>query len=1138
MTSATEFQTKVTKAATNMDRFDGIVNGGPTTTVATDSGTVPSLAKVIADTGYTGSAVTDAQAARDAAAGFTASAAGSASVAAASAATATAAATASCYLATWAGGASAATIQSAIQSAINSAAGTPVLIAKSGTTNTGITVPDNTTIIIPEGVTITEASGQTQPLFVNAGCAGTTTNTGIRIDVRGKIVGNNVSKAVTGRTGVIGTIAMIGVSNGYVRVNAADTCQRVVQWGNGTDFEVSVGKNTSGLPISIFGPASNFVARVQDQAASQPGVVLSAVNASAYSPTVGDITDFIIDGVYVSSTTGSHVRLIAGTVGTRGDINDGLIRNLTGTAGGAAAVDIPSTLTGGGDVGTGLIDRVRIEGIACAAINSNNLLHINQTVGDMSASILISPVTTSLTPCLVDTSGAVTGRLSVSVVGTYTGAVSGSIIFTKGPIAEVELTGRVGYGSAAADNAAVLIQGTSTASVNTIIFNEFSQSMGGGLVYKQSGSAAVAPEIYLSNVTLADAKRAFFIIGAGASIRSANTSYTGLTVNFVRADTAAVTAREINTTVTYSGGTESALIGGGTFTRILPASAPVSSTGETVVVNTGTAVTEIQTALDAANAAGGGVVRIYQPGTLLINDTLTIGDNTTLDLGPATEIKKATGVTGNPTMIRNKTLPSVSSYAITNSNIRIRGGIWNPNYAGGVTSASNNGGTGLGSIPAGCTGNMLFFGVRGLTIEDVTVRSGAGAMFQIVGDHTKIRNIRVPDGEEYKFDFVHINGPSRFVDIDNIRAWSHDDLVAINAWDWVRSGPTVGDITDVNISRIALLAPEVNTNTQGAIRLLSGSRTVGGITSVGNIARVVIDTVEGMCSAGNGVIGTDPTADPNNPGGSSPNVPTGGTIRDIMVRNLSRVRLFNSTPCIRIAQTCKNWSVDGLTLHDSNLGSGVVVSSTGTIDRLTLSNYVGDAAAGIEGYVNCSGTIGRLTLNNCAWTGKNSGGATSGSGANGFIYISGSGAWINEIVLNGHKQTYGECLLYSENTALGSTCKITLDGCRIDNVKHVLWPRLGTFKVQASATDFVNIPNDIARFDGAAASVTFEMAESGCSMSGAGTPYSNVSSAASIRHDGRGFTVATSVITAPVNGDIVRTSTGLSLYKSGAWAAL
>ena len=49
MTTAAEFQAKVDKSVVNMDRLDDIVNGDTTATVTTDNGTVPSMAKVIAD---------------------------------------------------------------------------------------------------------------------------------------------------------------------------------------------------------------------------------------------------------------------------------------------------------------------------------------------------------------------------------------------------------------------------------------------------------------------------------------------------------------------------------------------------------------------------------------------------------------------------------------------------------------------------------------------------------------------------------------------------------------------------------------------------------------------------------------------------------------------------------------------------------------------------------------------------------------------------------------------------------------------------------------------------------------------------------------------------------------------------------
>lgn len=63
MTTAAEFQANVDKATVNFQRFDSVVNGGPDVVVTTDSGEVPSLAKVIAEIGYNADAAEEAAAA-------------------------------------------------------------------------------------------------------------------------------------------------------------------------------------------------------------------------------------------------------------------------------------------------------------------------------------------------------------------------------------------------------------------------------------------------------------------------------------------------------------------------------------------------------------------------------------------------------------------------------------------------------------------------------------------------------------------------------------------------------------------------------------------------------------------------------------------------------------------------------------------------------------------------------------------------------------------------------------------------------------------------------------------------------------------------------------------------------------------
>jgi hypothetical protein len=63
MTTSPEMQAAVAKAIVNMDRLNRVVNGGPTETVQTDLSEIPSLSQIVESTGYTATAVAEAQAA-------------------------------------------------------------------------------------------------------------------------------------------------------------------------------------------------------------------------------------------------------------------------------------------------------------------------------------------------------------------------------------------------------------------------------------------------------------------------------------------------------------------------------------------------------------------------------------------------------------------------------------------------------------------------------------------------------------------------------------------------------------------------------------------------------------------------------------------------------------------------------------------------------------------------------------------------------------------------------------------------------------------------------------------------------------------------------------------------------------------
>lgn len=83
MTTPSEMQSKVDKTVTNMDRLDDFVNGGPTTDVTLDGAVVvPSVQKMVAESGLAAGSASAAAASASAAAGSASAAAASASAAA------------------------------------------------------------------------------------------------------------------------------------------------------------------------------------------------------------------------------------------------------------------------------------------------------------------------------------------------------------------------------------------------------------------------------------------------------------------------------------------------------------------------------------------------------------------------------------------------------------------------------------------------------------------------------------------------------------------------------------------------------------------------------------------------------------------------------------------------------------------------------------------------------------------------------------------------------------------------------------------------------------------------------------------------------------------------------------------------
>ncbi len=118
----------------------------------------------------------------------------------------------------------------------------------------------------------------------------------------------------------------------------------------------------------------------------------------------------------------------------------------------------------------------------------------------------------------------------------------------------------------------------------------------------------------------------------------------------------------------------------------------------------------------------------------------------------------------------------------------------------------------------GTHGVILLQNVRRVTVRNITVRqSNAFALH--------LGNVRefVVDGvtlDRHRRDGVHVNGPASEGTIRNVSGDSHDDPVALNAWEWRGYAPSFGAIHHITIERI-IGAPDEKRGTD-SIRLLSG----------------------------------------------------------------------------------------------------------------------------------------------------------------------------------------------------------------------------------------------------------------------------------------------------------------------------
>lgn len=199
---------------------------------------------------------------------------------------------------------------------------------------------------------------------------------------------------------------------------------------------------------------------------------------------------------------------------------------------------------------------------------------------------------------------------------------------------------------------------------------------------------------------------------------------------------------------------------------------------------------------------------------------LKSGQSLTAD--PRAEIRLMPGA--NTCMVRNEHLGGFADGPVPDglepdTDITISGGIWTT-LANGVKGANGNprGASAKQNPVPGSHGVFLLHNVRRVTVRNVTVRQSKAFAIHLA-------NARefVVDGvqlDRHERDGVHVNGPASDGLIRNVSGDSHDDTVALNAWEWQNYAPSFGAIHHITIEHVS--GARGGVRSADSIRLLPG----------------------------------------------------------------------------------------------------------------------------------------------------------------------------------------------------------------------------------------------------------------------------------------------------------------------------
>ena len=167
------------------------------------------------------------------------------------------------------------------------------------------------------------------------------------------------------------------------------------------------------------------------------------------------------------------------------------------------------------------------------------------------------------------------------------------------------------------------------------------------------------------------------------------------------------------------------------------------------------------------------------------------------------EIRLKPGV--NTCMVRNENIVGGQNGPVPrdqnpDTDIAVEGGVWTTLAVARRESNGNNYGRPDRNNALPCHGVIVLNNTSNTVVRNVVIRQS-----RPFGVHLSNCTDFLVDGvtfEDHGRDGVHVNGPACFGVIRNISGSTHDDFVALNAWDWRNCTPSFGPIHHVLVENI------------------------------------------------------------------------------------------------------------------------------------------------------------------------------------------------------------------------------------------------------------------------------------------------------------------------------------------------